>query len=36
MSALWLMVLPVAGYAWHAVAGILRVIPKSNDDFGFF
>jgi hypothetical protein len=36
MSALWLLVLPVAGLVWHVVAEAIRAVPDRNDDFGFF
>ena len=36
MSAFWLLSLPVAGFAWHLVASILRLCPGCNDDFIFF
>lgn len=35
MSALWLLVVPVAGFAWHLVGGAVRAVPKSNEDFVF-
>ncbi|MBB3222123.1 hypothetical protein FHS02_002942 [Massilia umbonata] len=36
MSALWLLVLPVAGLLWHVVAEAISSLPDCNDDFGFY
>lgn len=35
MSALWLLLLPVAGFAWHVVASVMRLCPGCNEDFVF-
>lgn len=35
MSALWLLLLPVAGFAWHVVASVVRLCPGCNEDFVF-
>jgi hypothetical protein len=36
MSALWLLVLPVAGLVWYVVADAVRAVPKRNEDFTFY
>lgn len=35
MSAFWLLVVPVAGFAWYALRGVMCALPKSNEDFVF-
>ena len=35
MSALWLLLLPVAGFVWHFVGSVLRLCPGCNEDFVF-
>jgi hypothetical protein len=35
MSAFWLLLVPVAGFAWVAVRGVLCALPRSNEDFVF-
>jgi len=35
MSAFWLLLVPVAGFAWVSVRGVMCALPKSNDDFVF-
>ncbi|SFC88122.1 hypothetical protein SAMN05216204_111140 [Massilia yuzhufengensis] len=35
MSALWLLVVPVAGFAWYVFGAVLRAVPKCNEDFVF-
>lgn len=36
MSNLWLLALPFGGFVWYVLGGIMRIVPKSNDDFTFF
>ena len=36
MSNLWLLALPFGGYFWYMLGGVLRIVPKSNEDFSFF
>lgn len=35
MSGLWLLVLPLAAVAVNVVWGVLRCVPRSNEDFVF-
>ncbi len=35
MSAFWLLVVPVAGFGWHSLRGVIHALPKSNEDFVF-
>jgi hypothetical protein len=35
MSALWLLLLPVAGFAWRFVASVMGLCPGCNEDFVF-
>ena len=35
MSAFWLLVFPVAGFAWVGLRGVMGALPKSNEDFVF-
>lgn len=35
MSGLWLLLLPLAGLAGYVVRGLLRGVPRSNEDFVF-
>lgn len=35
MSAFWLLVVPVAGFAWVGINDVLRTVPKRNEDFVF-
>lgn len=36
MSNLWLLALPFGGYAWYVLGCVMRIVPKSNEDFTFF
>jgi hypothetical protein len=36
MSNIWLLFLPFAGLSALFVRGVLRLVPKSNEDFTFF
>ncbi len=35
MSAFWLLLVPVAGFAWSVVRTVLCALPRSNEDFVF-
>jgi hypothetical protein len=35
LSAFWVLVVPVAGFAWYGVRDVLGALPKSNEDFVF-
>ncbi|VXC68767.1 hypothetical protein MASSI9I_90313 [Massilia sp. 9I] len=35
MSAFWLLLVPVAGFGWSVVRGVMAALPKSNEDFVF-
>lgn len=35
MSALWLLLVPVAGLVWIGLRDVLCALPKSNEDFVF-
>lgn len=35
MSAFWLLLVPVAGFAWYGLRGVMCALPKSNEDFVF-
>jgi len=35
MSAFWLLLLPVAGFAWYAFGAVVRTLPTCNEDFVF-
>ncbi len=36
MSAYWLLLLPVAGFAWSAVDNVVRALPRRNEDLTYF
>ena len=36
MSNLWLLALPFGGYVWYVLGCMMRIVPKSNEDFTFF
>jgi hypothetical protein len=35
MSAFWLLLVPVAGFAWYVLGDVVRAVPKRNEDFIF-
>lgn len=35
MSAFWLLLVPVAGFVWISLRGVVCALPKSNEDFVF-
>lgn len=35
MSALCLLLIPVAGFAWHVLGSVMRLCPGCNEDFVF-
>jgi len=35
MSAFWLLLVPVAGFAWFSLRAVMCALPKSNEDFVF-
>lgn len=35
MSAFWLLLVPVGGFAWLVLRDVLCALPSSNEDFVF-
>jgi hypothetical protein len=35
MSAFWLLLVPVGGFAWLVLRDVLCALPGSNEDFVF-
>lgn len=35
MSAFWLLLVPVAGFVWFGLRGVMCALPRSNEDFVF-
>lgn len=35
MSAFWLLLVPVVGFGWVALRGVMCALPRSNEDFVF-
>jgi hypothetical protein len=35
MSGFWLLVVPLAGFAWYGLHRVICALPKTNEDFVF-